>query len=261
MNADPLWDALRAETAAAARAEPSLASLLHKLVLDQPNFSAALLALLAHKLSPTPANGGVEAGVIASALAADPSIADAAEADLEAVFERDAACRQFLQAFLFFKGFHALQGHRVAHALWVSDRVMMAYHVQSVVSERFAVDIHPAARIGCGVMIDHATGVVIGETAVVGDDCSLLHGVTLGGTGVAKQDRHPKIGHGVLIGAGAKVLGNISVGDQAKIAAGSVVLKPVPAQCTVAGVPAKPVGGPCAEPARNMDQTLDAGGE
>ena len=146
--------------------------------------------------------------------------------------------------------------YRIAHWLWREERETLAFHLQSRISERFAVDINPAARLGCGIMIDHATAVTIGETAVVGDDVSLLHEVTLGGTGTEEGDRHPKIGRGVLIGAGAKVLGNIKVGEEARIAAGSVVLKPVPARCTVAGVPAAPVGGPCAEPSRTMDQTL-----
>lgn len=252
----PVWEALREEAVNAAADEPSLADRVRDIVSSRCSFANALEALLVDKLGAVGGPDGVGQAVIASALDADPQIAIRAEADLEAVFERDPACRSFLHAFLFFKGFHALQGYRVAHQLWREARVLLAYQVQSVVSERFAVDINPAARIGQGVMIDHATGVTIGETAVVGDDCSILQGVTLGGTGVKDEDRHPKIGRGVLIGAGANVLGNITVGDEAKIAASSVVLKPVPAKCTVAGVPAKPVGGPCAEPARNMDHTL-----
>jgi serine O-acetyltransferase len=165
-----------------------------------------------------------------------------------------------LQPFLYFKGYHALQAHRIAHWLWKQGRQTLAFHLQSRVGERFGLDIHPAARIGSGVMFDHATSVVIGETAVVGDDCSILHEVTLGGTGAAHEDRHPKIGKGVLIGAGARVLGNIQVGDGARIAAGSVVLEPVPAGCTVAGVPAKIVGKcACKEPAKSMDQSLPQG--
>ncbi len=251
-----IWLALRSEADRAQTAEPSLGDLVRDIVLSRPAFNEALEALLVWKIGSAAGREGLGQSVIGDVLLRDPEIARAAEIDLEAVYERDPACRSALQAFLFFKGFHAIQGHRIAHRLWLDGRHLLAYRAQSVVSERFAVDIHPAARIGRGVMIDHATAVTIGETAVVGDDCSLLHEVTLGGTGVKDEDRHPKIGRGVLIGAGAKVLGNIDVGDEAKIAAGSVVLSPVAAHCTVAGVPAKPVGGPCAEPARRMDQTL-----
>ena len=176
-----------------------------------------------------------------------------------AVDERDPASLSLLQPFLYFKGFHALQSHRVAHWLWTEGRQTLAFHLQSRVGERFGLDIHPAAQIGKGVMFDHATSVVIGETAVIGDDCSILHEVTLGGTGAAHQDRHPKIGRGVLIGAGARVLGNIKVGDGARIAAGSVVLEEVPAGCTVAGVPAKVVGGCGKDPAKSMDQRFPQG--
>jgi serine O-acetyltransferase len=173
------------------------------------------------------------------------------------VFERDPACKGYLQPFLFFKGYLAVQTHRVAHVLWKSGRETLAFYLQSRASELFQVDIHPAARMGSGLFVDHGTGIVIGETAVVGDDVSMLHGVTLGGTGAERGDRHPKIGRGVLLGAGAKVLGNIEIGEYAKIASGSVVLKPVPANCTAAGVPARLVACPtCAEPARSMDHTL-----
>jgi serine O-acetyltransferase len=179
------------------------------------------------------------------------------EADLKAVFERDPACKGYVQPFLFFKGFMALQTHRVGHWMWSHGRQTLAFYLQSRVSEVFQVDIHPAAQLGSGIFVDHGTGIVIGETAVVGDDVSMLHGVTLGGTGAELGDRHPKIGRGVLLGAGAKVLGNITVGDYAKVASGSVVLKPVPAHCTAAGVPARLMNCPtCDEPARTMDQTL-----
>lgn len=251
-----IWPAIRAEAEQAVASEPSLRDRVRDIVLSRTSFCGALEALLVDKIGPAAGPDGIGQSVIAQVLIDAPDIARAAEADLAAVFERDPACRLHLQAFLYYKGFHALQGYRIAHQLWLQERVMLAYQVQSIVSERFGVDIHPAARMGRGVMIDHATSVTIGETAVVGDGCSLLHEVTLGGTGVRDEDRHPKIGRGVLIGSGAKVLGNITVGDEATIAAGSVVLKPVPAKCVVAGVPAKSVGGPCAEPARRMDQTL-----
>ena len=191
------------------------------------------------------------------AYAADPTLAEIAEDDLRAVFERDPACKGYLQPFLFFKGFLALQTQRVSHRLWNQGRETLAFYLQSRMSELFQVDIHPATRIGRGVFVDHGTGIVIGETAVIGDGVSMLQGVTLGGTGAERGDRHPKIGKGVLLGAGAKVLGNIEIGDYAKIASGSVVLKPVPSGCTAAGVPARLVNCPtCPEPARSMDHTL-----
>jgi serine O-acetyltransferase len=180
---------------------------------------------------------------------------------MRVVRERDPACRTYLQPFLYFKGYGGLQAYRIAHWLWDQQREILAYHLQSRISELFAVDIHPAAHIGAGVFIDHAHGIVIGETAVVEDDVSMLHSVTLGGTGKEQGDRHPKIRRGVMIGAGAKVLGNIEVGEDARIAAGSVVLENVPPRCTVAGVPARPVGGACCEglsPASEMDQRFEA---
>lgn len=192
-----------------------------------------------------------------AAYRAEPSLVKVAEADLMAVFERDPACKGYVQPFLFFKGFQALQTHRVAHWLWGQGRETIAHYLQSRMSEIYDVDIHPATQMGSGIFIDHGTGIVIGETAVVGDDVSLMQGVTLGGTGAERGDRHPKIGRGVLLGAGAKVLGNIQIGDYAKVASGSVVLKPVPAGCTAAGVPARLMNCPtCDEPARSMDQTL-----
>jgi serine O-acetyltransferase len=195
--------------------------------------------------------------VCQSAFAADPAIVAAAEADLQAVSERDPAIKTLLQPFLYFKGYQALQAWRVAHWLWGQGRETLAFHFQSRISELFQLDIHPAARMGAGLFLDHGTGIVIGETAVIGDDVSLLQGVTLGGTGAERGDRHPKIGRGVLLGAGAKVLGNIQIGDYAKVASGSVVLKPVPAHCTAAGVPARLVNCPTGEePARSMDHTL-----
>ena len=188
---------------------------------------------------------------------ADPGIVAAAEADLKAVFERDPACKGYVQPFLFFKGFQALQTYRIAHWLWGRGRETLAFYLQSRMSEVFQVDINPATRIGRGVFIDHGTGIVVGETAVIGDDVSMLQGVTLGGTGAERGDRHPKIGKGVLLGAGAKVLGNITIGDYARIASGAVVLKPVPSGCTAVGVPARLVNCPtCEEPARSMDHTL-----
>lgn len=251
-----IWPRLRFDAASAAAAEPMLAGFINAAILRHERFADALAHRIAAKISDGQLDAMLVHDVVQAAIRSDPGIAERAAADMVAVDERDPACRSLLQPFLYFKGFHALQCYRVAHWLWGQGREVLAFHIQSRMSELFGVDIHPAARIGRGVMMDHATGVVIGETAVVGDNVSLLHEVTLGGTGAAGGDRHPKIGDGVLIGAGAKVLGDIPVGDEARIASGSVVLKPVPARCTVAGVPALPVGTMCAEPARSMDQTL-----
>jgi serine O-acetyltransferase len=251
------WSLLRTAAEEAARDEPRLASLLNAVILSHGDLSAALSFQIARKLDDAELGAMTVREVSQSAFAADPGIVAAAEADLQAVAERDPAIRSLLQPFLYFKGFQALQAWRVAHWLWGQGRDTLAFHFQSRISELFQVDIHPAARMGSGLFLDHGTGIVIGETAVVGDEVSMLHGVTLGGTGAGRGDRHPKIGKGVLLGAGAKVLGNILVGDYAKVASGSVVLKPVPAGCTVAGVPARLVNCPTeAAPARTMDHTL-----
>jgi serine O-acetyltransferase len=258
-----VWAQLRVEAAQAAAEEPLLASYLHATILHHDRIEEALAYHLAQKL------GGVDMSalhlmeVAREALAADPGIARAAERDMRATRERDPACRSYLQPFLFFKGYAGLQAYRIAHWLMNQDRDVLAYYLQSRISELFGVDINPAARIGAGVFIDHAHAIVIGETAVVEDDVSMLHSVTLGGTGKEGGDRHPKIRRGVLIGAGAKVLGNIEVGEEARIAAGSVVLAPVKPRCTVAGIPAKPVGGAfCDEdttPAQEMEHRFDPG--
>jgi len=253
----PVWAALRNEASHLAAEEPSLASLLNAVVIRHQSLASALSYQLARKLSDQELRAMSLRELADEAYAADPSIIDKTEADLRAVFERDPACKGYVQPFLYFKGFQALQSYRVAHWLWLAGREAMALYLQSRVSELFQVDIHPAAVIGKGAFFDHGTGIVIGETTVVGEDVSMLQGVTLGGTGAERGDRHPKIGRGVLLGAGAKVLGNITVGDYAKIASGSVVLKPVPAHCTAAGVPARLVNCPtCAEPSRSMDHTL-----
>jgi serine O-acetyltransferase len=256
-SAPPVWAALRNQAEAASRAEPALYSMLNSVILQHDRLADALSYQLAVKLAwhELPAMNLRE--LADEAYDADPDIVKAAEADMKAVYERDPACKGYLQPFLFFKGFHALQSYRLSHWLWTRGRETLAFYLQSRMSEVFQIDINPAARIGKGVFVDHGTGIVIGETAVIGDDVSMLHGVTLGGTGAVRGDRHPKIGKGVLLGAGAKVLGNIAIGDYAKIASGSVVLKPVPAHCTAAGVPARLVNCPtCPEPARSMDHTL-----
>ncbi len=253
----PAWKRLRFEATAAAAEEHSLSGYLSAAILTHATLGQALSYHLAEKLSGPAMSTQQVRHVITGAYDSNPGLIVLAESDMQAVLERDPACRGLLQPFLFFKGFLALQTHRIAHQLWRQGRETLAFHFQSRASELFDVDIHPAARIGAGVMLDHASGITIGETAVVGEGCSLLHGVTLGGTGKEVGDRHPKIGRGVLLSVGAKILGNITVGDEAKVAAGSVVLKDVPAHCTVAGVPAKVVGGPsCCQPAKSMDQGI-----
>jgi serine O-acetyltransferase len=249
----PVWTRLRFEAAASAAEEPSLASFLNATILSHDRLQDALSYYLAQKLANTEMNALQIRETIEQAYKADPGIPKFAKRDMQGTLERDPACRSFLQPFLFFKGFHALQSYRVAHWLWNEGRETLAFFFQSRVTELFNVDIHPAAQIGSGVMLDHATDLVIGETTVVGDDCSILQGVTLGGTGKELGDRHPKIGNGVLISVGAKVLGNIKVGDGARIGAGSVVLKEVEPYTTVAGVPAAPVGSSSSK-ASDMDQ-------
>lgn len=251
-----VWSRMRVEAASAAAEKPTLASFMNAAILRHDSFARALGARIASKLQDDHLDALVLSDIVTDAIKADPAIAEKAAADMLAYDERDPASRSLLQPFLYFKGFQATQAYRIAHYLWQQDRETLAFHIQSRIAERLGLDIHPAAVIGQGLMIDHAGGVVIGETARVGDDVSILHDVTLGGTGAAGVQRHPTIQDGVLIGAGAKVLGNIEIGKQARIAAGSVVLDPVSPQCTVAGIPAVPVGGPCIEPSRNMDQNF-----
>jgi serine O-acetyltransferase len=254
---DPVWAQIRSEAHAAIAAEPLLGGLVHSGVLHHPSLSQALACRLAMKLASAEMSEQLLREIADNAYASDPSLSDAARADLVAVYERDPACHRLIQPILFFKGYQALQAYRIGHWLWRQDRIDMAYFIQMRVSELFGVDVHPAARLGKGIMIDHAHSIVIGETAVVGDNVSMLHSVTLGGTGKEEEERHPKIGDGVLIGAGAKVLGNIKVGNCSRIAAGSVVLSDVPPCKTVAGVPAKLVGeAGCAQPSLSMNQLL-----
>ncbi|SHF06060.1 serine O-acetyltransferase [Microbulbifer donghaiensis] len=252
-----IWQAMRAEASEAAVGEPVLASYFHNTVLRHKSLDDALAYQLASVLDHNALTATALQEVIAAALQADASIPRCMRADISAWYDRDPACDQYLTPFLYFKGFHALQSHRVAHWLWQQGRHTLALYFQSRVSEQFAVDIHPAAKFGCGIMIDHATGLVVGETTVVEDDVSILHSVTLGGSGSGGGDRHPKIGRGVMIGAGAKILGPVRIGESVKIAAGSLVLSDVPEHTTVAGVPARQVGGTtAAAPAYTMDQTL-----
>jgi serine O-acetyltransferase len=251
---DPLWDRIREETFRHASEEPILASFLHATILNHNVLERALSFHLANQLDSATASSLLLREVMLQALESDPTIREAVRADLQAVLDRDSACHELYIPFLYFKGFHALQTHRIAHWLWRHGRESLALFFQNRMSTCFGVDIHPAARMGKGIMLDHATGLVIGETAVVGNNVSILQSVTLGGTGKDEGDRHPKIGDGVLISAGAKILGNIRVGEGAKVGAGSVVLEEVPPHTTVAGVPAKIVGRPsCDQPALSMD--------
>ena len=254
---DPVWTRVREEAEEAIRAEPLLGALVHSGLLHHHTYERALAYRFSLKLTSGEMSEQILREIADEAYASDPGLGAAARADLMAVYERDPACHRFIQPILFFKGYQAVQAYRVGNWLWRTGRRDMAYFVQMRVSEVFGVDIHPAARVGKGVMIDHAHSIVIGETAVVGDNVSMLHSVTLGGTGKEDGDRHPKIEDGVLIGAGAKVLGNIRVGRCSRIAAGSVVLEDVPRNSTVAGVPARVVGkAGCAQPALTMDQIL-----
>jgi serine O-acetyltransferase len=255
---DPIWSALRDQAEAMALREPALASFVHATVLKHERLEQALSYHLAKKIGSEDLSPMMAREIFQDAMAADPQIGDAVRADLSAVFDRDPACEAHLDAFLFFKGFHALQCYRIAHWLWGQGRHDMARFFQSRISELFAVDIHPAARIGKGVMIDHGTGVVIGETAVVEDDVSMLHGVTLGGTGKENGDRHPKVRRGVLLSMGSKVLGNIEIGEYSRVGAGSVVLKPVPPGCTAVGVPSHLTNCAGADrPSQEMNQFIE----
>lgn len=255
---DRVWQAVRDEAEAVARSEPVLGSFVFATILGQDTLEEAIIHRLAQRLNHTDVDAGLISKTFGRVLGEQPDIGLAMRADLAAVVERDPACDRFLEPMLYFKGFHALVTYRFAHALWLKGRKDFALYLQSQSSKLFSVDIHPAARFGKGIMLDHATGFVVGETAVIGDNCSFLHGVTLGGSGKETGDRHPKIGHSVLIGAGAKILGNIKIGCCSRVAAGSVVLKDIPAEVTVAGVPARIVGpAGCPEPASSMDQQLD----
>ena len=251
---DPVWDQITTEARAAADATPQMASVYHAAILAHARLEDALSFRMAMKLGGSEMTAASLREIADEAYAADPDIVHAARADLVATYDRDPACHRLLQPLMFFKGWQAVQAYRLSHWLWTTGSHDLAYFLQMRTSETFGVDIHPAARIGKGIMIDHAHSVVIGETARVGDNVSMLHSVTLGGTGKEEEVRHPTIENGVLIGAGAKVLGNITVGHCSRIAAGSVVLHEVPPMKTVAGVPAKIVGeAGCAQPSLTMD--------
>lgn len=255
---DAIWSRIRSEAQDAVAAEPLIGGILHAAILHHQTLDCALAYRLASKLAAPDMSEQILRELTDAVYAAQPQLVDDARADLVAILERDPATHRLMQPLMYFKGFQAVQAYRISHALWCDGRHDFAYYLQMRSSELFGIDIHPGAKIGRGILIDHAHSIVIGETAVVGNNVSMLHSVTLGGTGKDDEDRHPKIADGVLIGAGAKVLGNIKVGQCARIAAGSVVLADVPPNCTVAGVPAKVVGeAGCDEPARSMNHLLE----
>src|SRR6266513_1399650 len=256
---DPVWARIRGEAEEIARREPELATFIYSTILHHDSLEAAVVHRVAERLDSPEVSAEMIRQAYADALEAEPTIGAAFRADIVATVDRDPATNRFLEPVLYFKGFHAIQTHRLAHWLWNKGRKDFAYYLQSRSSAVFQTDINPAVSIGRGIFLDHATGLVVGETAAIEDDVSILQEVTLGGTGKELGDRHPKIRRGVLIGAGAKILGNIEIGHCARVAAGSVVLRDVPPHTTVAGVPAKIVGeAGCAEPSRTMDQMLGA---
>lgn len=265
-SCDPIWTAIRAEAWSEEDRDPILRKFLKETILKNRGLEEALSTQLAERLATDAVYPMILHALIDQAFSGCPAIGKAIRNDLQAIRDRDPASRGYLAPFLYFKGFQALEAFRVSHWYWEQGRQLLAIHLQNRISEVFGVDIHPAARIGSGVLLDHATAIVIGETAVVEDNVSLLHEVTLGGTGKETGDRHPKVRQGVLIGAGAKILGNIEIGAGSKVGAGSVVLDSVPPHSTVAGVPARVVGRPSvAEPALEMNQDfphshIDGGG-
>ncbi len=251
------WERIKRDAQVTCRKEPDMKALLKTMVLKHSSLAEGMAFLLGQRLGGPDQNASMIRKVCLKAFTSDPSILKHAIRDMQASFERDPACWSWLQPFLFFKGVAALQTYRVAHWLWKKEQKILAFYLQSLCSQVFQVDIHPGARLGSGILLDHAHSVVIGETSVVGDNVSMLHSVTLGGNGKDTGDRHPKIGKGVLISAGAKILGNIKIGDNARVAASSVVLNDVPAHATVAGVPAKLIRGPSPDhPAQEMDHRV-----
>ncbi|HEY1746752.1 MAG TPA: serine O-acetyltransferase [Xanthobacteraceae bacterium] len=252
---DPVWARIRREAEEIVRKEPELASFIYSTILHRDALEEAIIYRLAQRLDHAALSGELIRQAYSDALRDTPAISEMFRADLMATAHRDPATHRLVEPVLYYKGFQAIAAHRLMHWLWHKGRRDFALYLQSRMSAVFQCDIHPAAKIGRGIFVDHATGVVVGETAEIGDDVSMLHGVTLGGTGKEWEDRHPKIRYGVMIGAGAKILGNIEVGHCARVAAGSVVIKSVPNNVTVAGVPARVVGqAGCPDPARTMDQ-------
>ncbi len=257
---DPIWDSVREEAREAVERDPLLAAFLYSTILNHESLEDAVIHRVAERLDHPDVGADLIRQTFTLMVRENPDWSSVVRVDIQAYYDRDPACDRFIMPVLYFKGFHAIQTHRLAHWLWQQGRRDFAFYLQSRSSAVFQTDINPAAHIGKGVFLDHATGLVVGETAAIGDNVSILQDVTLGGTGKAGGDRHPKIRHGVLLGAGAKVLGNIEIGHCSKVAAGSVVLQSVPHNKTVAGVPARIVGeAGCDEPSRAMDQLLGEG--
>jgi len=254
---DPVWKALREEAEVIVDNDPSLAGFIYANVLNKKSLEEVIAHRICERLHQSDFSGNTIRAAFKSMFDAEPDWAEIVRVDIASYYDRDPACTRFIEPILYFKGFHAVQTHRLANWLWKQGRKDFALYLQSRSSEVFQCDINPTAEFGRGIFIDHATGLVVGATATVGDDVSLLHGVTLGGTGKEGGDRHPKVADGVLIGAGAKILGNIVIGQCSRVAAGSLVLKPVPEKTTVAGVPSKVVGvAGCSQPSRSMNQIL-----
>lgn len=256
-SCDPVWTAIRDDAESVVQRDPAMGSFLYTTILNHGTLEAAVSQRIADRLDHPSMDGDLIRQAYADAYEDEPQLKDILRADIGAVIDRDPVCDRMIEPILYFKGFHAIQAHRLANWLWRQGRKDFALYIQSRVSEVFQVDIHPVVPMGKGVFIDHGSGIVVGSTAIIEDDVSILQNVTLGGTGKTGGDRHPKIRRGVLIGAGAKILGNIEIGSCSRVAAGSVVLKPVPSETTVAGVPARVVGqAGCSEPSRSMNQML-----
>ncbi|MDD9910600.1 MAG: serine O-acetyltransferase [Ahrensia sp.] len=254
---NPVWEAVRNEARAIIDNDPAMSGFVFGNVLNHKSLEEAIIHRICERLHLPEMSADMIRGVFREMRNADPEWSDIVRADIAAVYDRDPACTRLIEPILYFKGFHAIQTHRLAHWCWNNGRKDFALYLQSRASQTFQVDINPNAKFGRGIFIDHATGVVVGATAVIGDDVSIMQGVTLGGTGKEGGDRHPKVRNGVLIGAGAKILGNIEIGKCSRVASGAMVLKAVPEKSTVAGVPARVVGvAGCAQPSRSMDQIL-----
>lgn len=241
-SGDPIWDSIREEAKSEAEKEPILSSFLYASVLSHDSLERTLGFVLANRLQNPTLLATQLMDTFCDVIMNDRGIQRSIRLDVQAFKDRDPSCLSSCWVLLYLKGYHSLQSYRVAHALWKQGRRILALALQSRISEAFGVDIHPAAKIGDGVLLDHATGVVIGETAVIGNRVSIMQGVTVGGTGKETGDRHPKVGDGALIGASATILGNIIIGEGAMVAAGSLVLKEVPPHSMVAGIPAKVIG-------------------
>jgi len=259
-DCDPVWNSIIKEAECAVNNDPAVSNYINSLILGQDSLEKCISLKLAQTLESSYIDITTIKDIFDEFYNSDPLICQVIRADIAAVYDRDPACNRYMEPVLYFKGFQAIQIHRAAHWLWKNDRKDIAYYFQSMSSKLFSVDIHPAAKFGRGIFIDHATGIVIGETAVIDDDVSMLHDVTLGGTGKKGGDRHPKVKSGVLIGAGAKILGNITIGKRSRVASGSVVLNSVPENTTVAGIPAKVVGNVGDEnPSTLMDHQFPSG--